>query len=122
MAEGLTVYLPREAAAAVLGTVAGLGGPGSRLAVSFESGFERQRVMRSLATRHYRRRGETFRFRLASADAPSFLSGTGWTIATLHTSERLASEHLGTTILAGKPLRGPSYTVVATRQSDSVDP
>jgi methyltransferase (TIGR00027 family) len=121
MAEGLAVYLPREAAAVVLATVADLGGAGSRLAVSFESGFERQRVMRLLATRYYRKRGETFRFRLSSSDAPSFLAGTGWTIATLHTPERLGSEHLGTTSMAGRPLKGPSYTVVATRQSDSVD-
>jgi methyltransferase (TIGR00027 family) len=99
--EGLTIYLTREAAAALLGRLYDLGSTGSRLAVSFESGFERQPITRRLMTAYYRSRGETLRFRLRSEEAPSFLSQTGWTIDKLQTAERLENEHLSKTKLAG---------------------
>jgi len=84
--EGLTAYLTEDDVTELLARLADLGPTGSRLAVSFESGFERQPITRLLSTAYYRRGGEQWRFRLRSEDAPSFLPKTGWTIDNLLTA------------------------------------
>ncbi|HEX8805161.1 MAG TPA: SAM-dependent methyltransferase [Acidimicrobiales bacterium] len=111
--EGLTIYLPEEAAARLLTTLADVGAAGSRLGVSFESGFQRQRTTRLLMTRYYRRGGETLQFRLRREDAPSFLAATGWTIEDLLDAPRLESDLLRSTRLAG-PVNSTSFIVLAT--------
>jgi O-methyltransferase involved in polyketide biosynthesis len=97
----------------LLAGLAGLGAAGSRLAVSFESGFADRRVNRRLATIYYRR-SEPFRFRLRSEGAPSFLARRGWTIERLLTTPDLDREHLGGTQYAGTMKSGLSYIVTAT--------
>ncbi|HET6773733.1 MAG TPA: class I SAM-dependent methyltransferase [Acidimicrobiales bacterium] len=59
--EGLTIYLTEEDVAELFSRLADLGTTGSRLAVSFESGFERQRVLRLVTRAYYGRVGETLR-------------------------------------------------------------
>jgi methyltransferase (TIGR00027 family) len=112
--EGLTAYLTEDDVTELLARLADLGPTGSRLAVSFESGFERQPITRLLSTAYYRRGGEQWRFRLRSEDAPSFVPKTGWTIDNLLTAPQLASEHLRGTKLEG-PLNSSSFVVVARR-------
>lgn len=94
--------------------LADLATTGSRMAVSFDSGFERQRVFRRFARAYYRRAGEPWRFRLRSEDAPSFFSGAGWAIGTLLTGSDLDKEHLSRTKLAGT-LNTSSFVVVAKK-------
>jgi methyltransferase (TIGR00027 family) len=113
-AEGLTIYLTEADVAELFTRLSGLGKSGSRLAVSFESGFSDRPIARRLATAYYRRSGELWRFRLRDEDAPSFFSGTGWTIDNLLTAPGLEREHLATTSLGGK-LRTSSYVVTASR-------
>jgi methyltransferase (TIGR00027 family) len=113
--EGLTIYLPEDKAADLLGTLARLGGPGSRLAVTFESGFERQRFMRRFAAAYYGRAGEPLRFRLGANDAERFLSEAGWTIDRLLTGSQLESEYLSRTTMAGVTLNTSSFMVEAGR-------
>jgi O-methyltransferase involved in polyketide biosynthesis len=83
--EGLTIYLTREDVAALFARLAALATTGSRLAVSFESGFERQPITRRLTRIYDGRAGEPLRFRLRAEDAPSFLAEAGWTTTTLLT-------------------------------------
>ena len=110
--EGLTVYLPEDDVAALLARLADLAPTGSRLAVSFESGFQGRPVMRRIAAAANRRGGETFRFRLRAEDARSFLAGSGWTVDRVLTAPDLDGEHLAGTSLAGR-LRGVSFAVTA---------
>jgi O-methyltransferase involved in polyketide biosynthesis len=110
--EGLTVYLSADDVAALLARLADLAPTGSRLAVSFESGFQGRPVMRRVVAAVNGRGGETFRFRLRAEDAPSFLAGSGWTVDRVLTAPDLDGEHLAGTSLAGK-LRGVSFTVTA---------
>jgi methyltransferase (TIGR00027 family) len=112
--EGLVIYVAREAAADLLATLSGLGSAGSRLAVSFERGFERQPMTRRISAAYYRRAGETWRFRLRSDEASSFLSEAGWTLDRLHTPACLDHEHLSRTTLAGT-LRTSSFAVDAKK-------
>jgi methyltransferase (TIGR00027 family) len=114
--EGLAVYLPREAVAGLLATLHDLGGPGSRLAVSFDSGFERQPVTRLIGTVYYRRGGERWQFRLPAAEAPSFLSPTGWALDALHSAEHLSREDLSRLGPAGT-LKSSSFVVEARKQA-----
>jgi hypothetical protein len=93
-----------------------LGTTDSRLAVSFESGFERQRPLRLLTRAYYRRVGETLRFRLRTEHAPSFFSDAGWTIDTLLTGSDLDKEHLSKTKLAGT-LNTSSLVAVAKKSA-----
>jgi methyltransferase (TIGR00027 family) len=111
--EGLTIYLAKDDVAALFARLADLGATGSRLAVSFESGFERQRISRVVARAYYRRHGEPLRFRLPSDDAPAFFSDAGWTLDTLLTSVDLDQEYLSGTKLAGK-LNTSGFKVIAT--------
>jgi methyltransferase (TIGR00027 family) len=112
--EGLTIYLTKEDVAALFARLADLATTGSRLAVSFESGFERQPITRRLTHIYYGRAGEPLRFRLRAEDAPSFLAQTGWTMTTLLTDSDLEKEHLRGTKLAGR-LNTSSFVVAATR-------
>lgn len=84
----------------LLAVLAGLGHHGSRLAVSFERGFERQPVTRLVARAVYRRSGETTYFRLRAEDAPSFLDRAGWTVDWLLTAADLRAEYLDGTSMA----------------------
>jgi methyltransferase (TIGR00027 family) len=70
--EGLTMYLTREEVARLLGTLASIGGPASRLAVNFGVGFERHGSRRGRFGRlAMASGGERYNFRLALADARS---------------------------------------------------
>ena len=98
--EGMVVYFGEAQPVADLLTLLGeLGHDGSRLAVSFERGFDRQPALRLLAKAMYRGSGETSYFRLPVEDAAAFLDDTGWTIDRLLTSAELREEYL-----AGTPL------------------
>lgn len=99
--------------ATLLTRLADLAAAGSRLAVSFESGFADRRVNRRLMTMYYRR-SEPLRFHLPSEAAPPFLAGTGWTTERLLTTPDLDREHLGGTVYAGTMQSGLSYVVTAT--------
>lgn len=112
--EGLTIYLTEEDVAELFSRLADLGTTGSRLAVSFESGFERQRVLRLVTRAYYGRVGETLRSRLRPGDAAAVFSEAGWTIDTLLTGSDLDKEHLGKTKLAGT-LDTSSFVVVAQK-------
>ncbi len=110
--EGLTVYLAEDDVAALLARLAGLAPAGSRLAASFESGFQGRPVMRRIASAANGRGGEQFRFRLRAEDARSFLAASGWTVDRVLAAPDLDSEHLAGTSLAGR-LRGVSFAVTA---------
>jgi methyltransferase (TIGR00027 family) len=99
--EGLIAYLAKEDAAELFARLADLATTGSRMAVSFDSGFERQRVFRRFASAYYKRAGEPWRFRLQAEDAPSFLAQAGWTMSSLLTGSELNDKHLSRTELAG---------------------
>jgi methyltransferase (TIGR00027 family) len=110
--EGLAVYLTRDDTAGLLARLADLASAGSRLAVSFESGFQRRPVSRAVSRVHYRRSGEHWRFRLPAEDAPAFLARAGWTITALLTASDLGTEYLGGTKLAGRLATGGSSYIV----------
>ena len=112
--EGLTIYLPEDKAAGLLCNLARLGGPGSRLAVTFESGFERQRLMRRFAAAYYGRAGEPLRFRLPAAAATTFVSKTGWTLDKLLAASELQREYLSGTMFADVTLNSSSFVVEAS--------
>lgn len=114
--EGLAIYLTEDGAAGLLARLAGLAPTRSRLAVSFESGFERQRISRRVARAYYGRAGEPFRFRLRPDDAPSFLAGAGWMTSSLLTGSDLDTDHLSGTKLAGR-LNSSSFVVVAAKEA-----
>jgi methyltransferase (TIGR00027 family) len=115
--EGLTIYLTKDDVAALFTRLADLAATGGRLAVSFESGFQHQRVNRMLARAYYRRHGETWRFRLPSDDAPAFFSEAGWTLDRLLTSADMEKDYLSGTKLAGKlnTLNTSGFKVIATK-------
>jgi methyltransferase (TIGR00027 family) len=118
VAEGLIIYLAREDAAALLARLAGVAAPGSRLAVSCETGFRHQRFNRRVARRYYRRRGEPMRFRLPRDEAAAFLAGAGWSAARLHAGADL-DEYLEGTRMAGRlgGVTGGAYIVSAGREA-----
>jgi methyltransferase (TIGR00027 family) len=98
--EGMVVYFGEaQPVADLLTLLAELGHGGSRLAVSFERGFDRQPALRLLAKAMYRGSGETSYFRLPVEDAPTFLNNAGWTLDRLLTSAELRDEYL-----AGTPM------------------
>lgn len=113
-AEGLTVYLARQDSIDLFTGLAGVATAGSRLAVSFESGFERQHLTRRLMRAYYRRGGEPLRFRLQPEGAPAFFTKAGWTIESLLNSSDLDKQHLTGTTLADK-LNNSSFVATATR-------
>jgi methyltransferase (TIGR00027 family) len=112
--EGLTIYLTAETVAELFATLAGLAASGSRMAVSFASGFERQRITRWASRAYYRRSGEHWRFRLPAQDAASFFAKAGWTIDSLLTASDLDKEHLSGTKLAGST-NTTAYAVIAAK-------
>ena len=87
--------------------------PGSRLAVSFERGFQEKPIMRRVMTAYYRGR-ETFRFRLEQDEAPAFVSATGWAIEDVLPATQLAPAYLAATKLAGAKVGTPAFLLVAT--------
>jgi len=101
IAEGLVIYLTEEDVVALLTRLADLSATGSRLAVSFETGFSDRPIARRLANAYYRRSGELWRFRLHPEEAPSFLSDTGWAFDDVLTASELESDHLSKTSMAG---------------------
>jgi methyltransferase (TIGR00027 family) len=111
-AEGLAIYLTEDDVLALLTRLSDLSATGSRLAVSFESGFGDRPIARRLATAYYRRSGESWQFRLRREEAPSFLSGAGWTVDDVLTASELESEHLSKTSMAGT-LRTSGFMVAA---------
>lgn len=111
-AEGLTIYLTEDDVVGLFTRLSTLSPTGSRLAVSFESGFSDRPIARRIATAYYRSSGELWQFRLRSEDAPSFFARTEWTIDKLLTASGLESEHLSKTRLTGT-LRGQSFMVTA---------
>ena len=112
VAEGLIVYMTRAAVADLFARLSEFASPGSRLAVSFESGFQHQPLMRRVMTAYYRRSGETYRFRLRYEDAPAFMSAAGWTVDDLLTPARLAPAFLGGTKLAGAKINTSAFLLV----------
>ncbi|HKE74958.1 MAG TPA: SAM-dependent methyltransferase [Acidimicrobiales bacterium] len=117
LAEGLIIYLAREDAAALLARLAEVAAPGSRLAVSCETGFQHQRFNRRFARRYYRRRGEPMRFRLPRSEAEAFLAAAGWSAARLHAGADLDA-YLRGTRMAGRlgDVPGAAYIVSARRE------
>lgn len=111
--EGLIAYLVREDVAELLARLADFAAPGSRMAVSFDNGFEKQRRFSRYARAYYRRAGEPWRFRLAADDATSFLTDAGWTVTAVLTHRDLDREHLSRTRLAGALSRLDSTSFVA---------
>jgi len=113
-AEGLTMYLTENQVAQLLRTLAGLGGPGSRLAVNFGVGFERQESCRGrLGRRAMAYNGEAFRFRLPLADAPYFLAKAGWTAEQTLTGQQLRDKYLAGTKLAAVNVTTTGFAVEA---------
>lgn len=98
----------------LLTILAELGHEGSRLAVSFERGFERQPVTRLVAKAVYRRSGETRYFRLPAEDAPAFLDKAGWTVDRVLRTPELRSEYLDGTPMAVLP-ETSAFIATATR-------
>ena len=113
-AEGLTMYLTGDQVARLLCTLAGLGGPGSRLAVNFGVGFERRDSGRGrLGRRVMERGGEEFRFRLDLADAPEFVTGAGWATERTCTGPQLRDTYLAGTRLAAVEVTSSGCAVEA---------
>jgi methyltransferase (TIGR00027 family) len=113
--EGLTVYMAQGDVADLFAGLSEFASPGSRLAVSFESGFQRQPFMRRVMTAYYRRSGETYRFRLRAEDAPAFMSAAGWTVDDVLTPARLAAAFLADTKLAGVKIDTPSFLLIGKK-------
>lgn len=112
VAEGLIVYMTRAAVADLFARLSEFALPGSRLAVSFDSGFQRKPLMRWVMTAYYRRSGETFRFHLSPEDAPAFMSAAGWTVDDLVSPARLAPAFLAGTKLAGARINTSAFLLV----------
>jgi methyltransferase (TIGR00027 family) len=112
--EGLAVYLEEQQVADLLRGLAELGHDGSRLAVSFERGFERRPGTRLLAEVVYRRSRETKYFRLDAADAPTLLEEAGWTVDRMITASELRSDYLEGTPMEGLP-ETRAFIATATR-------
>lgn len=115
--EGLIAYLNKDDVTALFARLADLASADSRMAVSFDNGFQNQRFFSRYARAYYKRAGEPWRFRLPSADAPSFLADTGWTISSLLAGSDLDKEHLSQTKLAGRlsALNSSSFVAVADK-------
>jgi methyltransferase (TIGR00027 family) len=113
--EGLTVYMTQADVADLFARLFEFASPGSRVAVSFESGFQNKRLMRRVMNAYYRRSGETFRFRLRPEDAPAFMSAAGWTVDDLLMPARLAPAFLGGTKLAGAKVNTSAFLVVGKK-------
>ncbi len=116
--EGLTMYLSEEQVAGLLRTLAHLGGPGSRLAVNFGVGFERQGSRRGrIGRRVMAAGGEAFHFRLPPDDADAFLTKTGWKIGHLLTGPQLRDKYLGGTKLASVSVTTTGFAADATKSA-----
>jgi methyltransferase (TIGR00027 family) len=115
--EGLVAYMRKDDVAELFARLADLAVTGSRMAVSFDNGFQRQRIFSRIARAYYKRAGEPWRFRLQSEDAPSLLAETGWTMSSLLTGSDLDKEHLSRTKLAGtlSTLNTTSFVAVAKK-------
>jgi O-methyltransferase involved in polyketide biosynthesis len=112
--EGLVVYLDERDVADLLARLFECCPVGSRLAVSFEDGFEDRPLTRRLMTAYYRGR-ETYRFRLRREDAPTFVSAAGWAVEEVAPAVDLAPTSLHDTRLSGANVRSGPFFVVATR-------
>jgi methyltransferase (TIGR00027 family) len=112
--EGLVVYLEEADVRTLFAAIGDIAAPGSRLAVSFDSGFQRQHLTRRLMTAHYGRAGETLHFRTRPEEAPALLATAGWTVERLLTASDAEREYLGGTKLARR-LNTTSFWVVATK-------
>ena len=113
-AEGLTMYLTEEQVKRLLGRLSGLG-PDSRLAANFGVGFEEQGSQRGRVGRRVMAAGgEELRFRLAPADAPGFMTNTGWTTNELLSGPQLRDKYLGGTKLATANVTTSGFAIAAT--------
>ena len=120
LAEGLTMYLPEEAVAALLATLADCGAAGSRLAADF--GISRaapRSPRRGVATSLYRAMfaagGETFRFEPAPEDAPGLLATAGWTLSELVTRLALGQRYVTRSDLPTDAFNPRAFVVNALR-------
>lgn len=114
-AEGLTMYLTEQQVTSLLGLLSSLSGPGSRLAVNFGVGFEQQGSQRGRVGRRIMAAGgEELRFRLTPADAPDFMTTTGWTINELLSGPQLRDQYLSGTKLATVNVTTSGFAVAAT--------
>jgi methyltransferase (TIGR00027 family) len=113
-AEGLTMYLTEEQVIRLLGLLSALG-PNGRLAVNFGVGFEQQGSQRGRVGRKVMAAGgEELRFRLTPADAPGFMTNTGWTINELLSGHQLRDKYLDGTKLAAANVTTSGFAVAAT--------
>jgi len=114
-AEGLTMYLTEHQVTQLLALLSVLSGPGSRLAVNFGVGFEQQGSQRGrVARRVMAAGGEKLRFRLTPADAPEFMTNTGWTINEMLSGPQLRDKYLNGTKLAAVNVTTSGFAVAAT--------
>jgi methyltransferase (TIGR00027 family) len=114
-AEGLTMYLTEQQVTHLLALLSELSGPGSRLAVNFGVGFEQQGSHRGrVARRAMALGGEELRFRLTPAEAPKFMTNTGWTMDEMLTGPQLRDKYLGGTKFAAVNVTTSGFAVVAS--------
>jgi methyltransferase (TIGR00027 family) len=112
--EGLTMYLTEDDVRRLLGSLADLGAPSGRLAANFGVGFESQGSRRGRIGRQVMAAGgEELRFRLAPADAPSFLAVTGWEMTTCSTGAELRDRYLRRTCLADAKVATAGFAIEA---------
>jgi methyltransferase (TIGR00027 family) len=114
-AEGLTMYLTEQQVVSLFGLMSSLSGPGSRLATNFGVGFEEQGSQRGRVGRRVMAAGgEELRFRLTPAEAPGFMTSTGWTIDELLSGPQLRDKYLSGTKLATVNITTSGFAVAAT--------
>jgi methyltransferase (TIGR00027 family) len=113
--EGLTMYLSEHDVRMLLRRLADLGGPGSRLAVNFGVGFERQGSDRGRMARQVMTAGgEQFRFRMRPEHATEFLARAGWTVDALLSAPQLRERYLMGTALERARMTSSGFAVAAT--------
>jgi methyltransferase (TIGR00027 family) len=113
-AEGLTMYLTDEQVKGLFGLLSALS-PDSRLAANFGVGFEQQGSQRGrVGRRAMAAGGEELRFRLTPADAPGFMTNTGWTTNELLSGPRLRDRYLDGTKLATANVTTSGFAIAAT--------
>jgi len=118
-AEGPTIYLTEQQVAVLLRVLSALGGPGSCLAVNFGVGFEQQGSQRGrIARRILAAGGEELRFRLTPAEAPAFMTRSGWAIDDLVDGPQLGNKYLRGTTLAAVNITTSGFAVEATVLSE----
>ncbi len=114
-AEGLAMYLTDAQVAQLLRTLALLGGIESRLAINFGVGFEREGSRGGrLGRRAMAKGGEAYRSRLPLADAPDFMSETGWSVDQTLTGQQLRDRYLSDTEFAAVNVTTTGFAVEAT--------